>query len=186
MSLATICTRHVITVDAAASLAEAARRLREHHVGALVVTRAGAEGVAVAGVVTDRDLAVEVLARGLDAAALAVGTLVQGEPVAVPESAGVDEALAQMRAHGVRRLPVAGAQGQLVGIVTLDDSARRVCRAARRAGPGGGQRHRARDAAARRAGATADPAGAHPGHRHRRLDAADPAVTPRRRRPAPA
>jgi CBS-domain-containing membrane protein len=121
MSLATICTRHVITVDAGASLAEAARRLREHHVGALVVTRATPEGVAVAGVVTDRDLAVEVLARGLDAGAVAVGALVQGEPVAVAESAGVDEALARMREHGVRRLLVAGAQGQLVGIVTLDD-----------------------------------------------------------------
>jgi len=121
MTIATICTRHVITIDAAASLTEAARRLREHHVGALVVTRAGPEGVAVVGVVTDRDLAVEVLARGIDAGAVQVGQLVQGAPVAVPESAGIDEALAQMREHGVRRLLVAGTQGQLVGIVTLDD-----------------------------------------------------------------
>jgi CBS domain-containing protein len=121
MTIASICTRTVVTVDAGATLTDAARRLREHHVGALVVTHATPDGNAVAGVVTDRDLAVEVLARGLDASAVQVGALVRGPLVAVPEDASLADAVAQMQQHGVRRLLVSGAQGQLVGVVSLDD-----------------------------------------------------------------
>lgn len=121
MDIASICTRTVVTVDHAATLPEAARLMREHHVGSLVVTQPGAEGTAVIGVVTDRDLAVEVLARGVDGSDVRVGQLVRGPLVSVAGSAGLDEAVALMQRHGVRRLLVAGEQGQLAGIVALDD-----------------------------------------------------------------
>lgn len=121
MNIGSICTRTVVTVDRAAPLPDAARLMREHHVGALVVTQHQAEVGAVIGVVTDRDLSVEVLARGLDAAAVQVGQLLRTPVVAVPETAALDEAVALMQQHGVRRLLVTGAQGQLSGIVSLDD-----------------------------------------------------------------
>jgi CBS-domain-containing membrane protein len=121
MTIASICTRTVVTVDAASTLTEAARRMREHHVGALVVTQTAPQGTAVVGVVTDRDLAVEVLARGAGGSSAHVGSLVRGPLVAVSEDAGLADAVAQMQQHGVRRLLVSGAQGQLVGIVSLDD-----------------------------------------------------------------
>lgn len=121
MTIASICTRTVVTADHAATLPEAARLMREHHVGSLVVTQPGAEGSAVIGVVTDRDLAVEVLARGVDGADVRVGQLVRGPLVSVAASASLDEAVALMQQHGVRRLLVAGEQGQLAGIVALDD-----------------------------------------------------------------
>ena len=121
MDIASICTRTVVTVDHAATLPDAARLMREHHVGSLVVTQPGAEGTAVTGVVTDRDLAVEVLARGLDGTDVRIGQLVRGPLVSVAGSAGLDDAVALMQRHGVRRLLVAGEQGQLAGIVALDD-----------------------------------------------------------------
>lgn len=121
MNVAAVCSRTVFTVDHAAPLPEAARLMRQHHVGSLVVTQPTAEGTAVAGIVTDRDLAVEVLARAIDGTAVRIGQLVRPPLVGVPETASIDEAIALMQQHGVRRLLVSGAGGQLTGIVTLDD-----------------------------------------------------------------
>ena len=121
MNIGSICTRTVVTVDRAAPLPEAARLMREHHVGALVVTQQVAEGTAVIGVVTDRDLSVEVLARGIDAGTVQVGQVLSSPVLAVAETSPLDEAVLLMQQHGVRRLLVTGAQGQLSGIVSLDD-----------------------------------------------------------------
>lgn len=121
MPIRDLCRRHVVAIDEAASVAEAARLMREHHVGALVVTAAHEGGRSVAGVVTDRDLVVEVLARGLDQGTLRIGSLVAAPPVDVPEDADAAEALARMQTHGVRRLLVTTADGHLAGLLSLDD-----------------------------------------------------------------
>lgn len=121
MNIGSICTRTVVTVDQAAPLVEAARLMREHHVGALVVTRQTADGGAVVGVVTDRDLAVEAMARALDVHAVPVGQLLRAPVVAAAETAALDQAASLMEAHGVRRVLVTGAQGELTGILSLDD-----------------------------------------------------------------
>ena len=124
-NVASICQHSVITIDSDCSIQEAAQHMRDHHVGALVVT-AEEEGLTanatrVCGVITDRDLAVEALARGLDPQAITVGTLISGKAVAVPGHASVAEAIAVMRQEGVRRVLVTGAQRQLSGILSLDD-----------------------------------------------------------------
>ncbi len=121
MRIADICQRHVITVDATATLREAAARMREHHVGALVVTAEADGRDQVVGVLTDRDLAIEVLARGLSGGELHVAELASRALAAVPESAGIPDALATMSRLGVRRLLVTGAQGELSGFVSADD-----------------------------------------------------------------
>lgn len=121
MSIADICQHHIITIDAAATLREAANRMREHHVGALVVTVEAAGQDQVVGVITDRDLAIEVLARDLAAADVRVGQVASRRLASVPASAGVAEAVAAMSQAGVRRLLVTGAEGQLEGFVTVDD-----------------------------------------------------------------
>lgn len=124
MDIASICRRHVITVDRGATLQQAAALMREHHVGALVVTEHADEGLRIAGVISDRDLAIEVLARGLDAARLDVGRLAAStgaRVVSVPGSAGFDEAIQAMQAQGVRRLLVRDDAGHLVGLVSFDD-----------------------------------------------------------------
>jgi predicted transcriptional regulator len=121
MSIAEICQRHVITIDAAATLREAATQMREHHVGALVVTSAADGQHLVVGVVTDRDLAIEVLARGMDAMDVLAAEVASRTLVAIPSSADIGEAVSAMRAAGVRRLLVTDPGGQLGGIITSDD-----------------------------------------------------------------
>ncbi len=120
MNIASICQRDVLTIEADASLRHAANLMREHHVGALVVTDAAAPS-RVAGVVTDRDLAIEVLARDLDAGSIRVGQLVRRAPVSVPGNGSLREAVAAMEKAGVRRLLVTGDDGRVVGFVSADD-----------------------------------------------------------------
>ncbi|MFO1289727.1 MAG: CBS domain-containing protein [Nitrosomonas sp.] len=73
------------------------------------------------GIVTDRDLVVEVIAPELDADAITVGDIMMTGFAVVKEETGVFEAIQYMRTKGIRRLPVVDAEERLIGIVTLDD-----------------------------------------------------------------
>lgn len=117
MNIGSICTSDAVTIDRDTSLHQAAQYMREEHVGALVVTSAGA----VVGVVTDRDLAIEVLARGRDSASVSVGALVTGRLVTVPFDASLSDAIAAMEEEGVSRLLVTGPTQELIGVVSIDD-----------------------------------------------------------------
>jgi CBS domain-containing protein len=121
MNIADICQRHIVTIDAVATLRDAASRMREHHVGSLVVTSQSGGRSEVVGVLTDRDLAIEALARGLAGGDLRVGQIASRQLVAVPEMAGIPEALAAMKQAGVRRLLVTAPGGELSGILAADD-----------------------------------------------------------------
>lgn len=120
MSILSIAQRRVVTVDAHASLKEAAQLMRDRHVGAVVVTEGDAGSSRLAGVVTDRDLALLVVAEGRSAQ-MPVGQAVGANPVAIPPSASTAEAAEAMRDAGVRRLLIVDDEGRLGGIVTLDD-----------------------------------------------------------------
>ncbi|MEO8653240.1 MAG: CBS domain-containing protein [Ramlibacter sp.] len=120
MNIASICQRRVITIEADASLKEAATSMRENHVGALVVVDA-VEASRVTGVVTDRDLAIEVLAGDVDAARISIGQLVNGALVAVAGSASIRDAVTAMDEGGVRRLLVTDADGRVIGFLSSDD-----------------------------------------------------------------
>lgn len=110
--------RSVVTVEADESVASAAQKLADAHVGCVVVVREGRP----IGMLTDRDLVVRVLAQGRSATATRVSEIVTYDPFVVKESDGVDTALRTMCEHGVRRLPIVDdAGGKLVGIVTSDD-----------------------------------------------------------------
>ena len=121
MSIAAICQPDVITIDAGASLRDAANLMRAHHVGALVVTVEAAGNEQAVGVITDRDLAIEILVRDLDPVDVKVGQLASRHLASVPATAGIAEAVAVMRDAGVRRLLVTGQEGQLAGFVSADD-----------------------------------------------------------------
>ena len=121
MSIAASCQPEVIMIDAGASLRDAANLMRAHHVGALVVTVEAAGHEQAMGVITDRDLAIEILARDLDPVDVKVGQLASRRLASVPGTAGIAEAVAVMRDAGVRRLLVTGHEGQLAGFVSADD-----------------------------------------------------------------
>jgi CBS domain-containing protein len=120
MSLADLCTRSPVTIAADASLVEAAQMMRIRHVGFLVVTADGGDGRPL-GVLTDRDIVVEVVSEGVDPTTIAVADAMTREPLLVSFDTSPEQVLAQMRAFGVRRAPVVDALGQLVGVVALDD-----------------------------------------------------------------
>ena len=121
MNLGTICQRHVITVDRNDSLQRAAHQMRDQHVGALVVTDDTPEGRRVVGLVTDRDLALAVLADGSAAPQQSVRSLTDGSLISASEQAELSQGIDVMRAAGVRRLLVRDEQGHLAGIVSFDD-----------------------------------------------------------------
>lgn len=121
MPVSEICNREVVIVQPNDTALEAGKLMRQHHVGdVLVVEDRGGIRVPV-GVVTDRDLVVEIMAPGLDPAVITAGDIMSPELVTVKENTGVYEAIQYMRAKGVRRLPVVDDRGSLIGILTLDD-----------------------------------------------------------------
>jgi CBS domain-containing protein len=121
MPINEICNREVIFVQRNDTTVEAAKLMRQHHVGDVVVVE-DRNGMRVpVGIVTDRDLVVEVMAPELDQVVITVGDIMVPDLVTVKENTGVFEAIQYMRAKGVRRLPVVNEGGGLVGILTLDD-----------------------------------------------------------------
>lgn len=121
MSVGSICTRHVFSVDASADAAQAAKAMRDYHVGFLVVTSKKDHVDVPIGVLTDRDLVLEVLAQSVDPHAVMAKDIMSPKPLAVSEQAPIHDTLLQMRAAGVRRVPVQDAHGKLVGVLSLDD-----------------------------------------------------------------
>ncbi len=109
--------RNVVTADESDSVIAIARRLRDEKVGCVVVVR---EGLPV-GILTDRDLAIRVLAEGRDPAKTKVADVLTYGPTTVDETDELETAVTRMRERGVRRLPIVDAKGRVTGIVTADD-----------------------------------------------------------------
>jgi CBS domain-containing protein len=126
MLLKDICTTDVVFCDRQATVPQVARLLRSKHTGdVVVVDDPDGERVPV-GLVTDRDIVVRVIGADLDPQQVTAGQLMRTPVVTAADSEDSSQAIARMRAHGVRRLPVTGPGGRLVGIVTLDDLLRLI------------------------------------------------------------
>ena len=121
MTIGTICNREVITVQRDATVLHAAVLMRQHHVGDVVVIENRKNKTVPIGIVTDRDIVVELVATELDCNVITVGDIIITKLIVVKDSAGVFEAIQLMVNKGVRRLPVVDDDGGLVGIITLDD-----------------------------------------------------------------
>ncbi|SDX33893.1 CBS domain-containing protein [Nitrosomonas oligotropha] len=122
MSAGEICNREVIVIQRDATIVEAAKLMRQFHVGALIVVEKRDGRQIPAGIVTDRDLVVEVVATELDAAVITVGDIMAAEVFTIKESTASHEAIEFMRRKTIRRLPVVDESGELTGILTLDDA----------------------------------------------------------------
>jgi CBS domain-containing protein len=111
----------VVTIGPSATLAQAARRMRDHNVGILPVM----DDTKLVGVITDRDLVVRALAEGADPTITVVGEFVSTELICARPDTQLEEAMEVMAARQVGRLPVVDYNNQLVGIVTLSSLALR-------------------------------------------------------------
>ena len=112
-----VCIKPVVTASAETTIQKAAQMMRARNVGALVIARNGK----AQGVLTDRDIAVDVVARGKDPAAVRVGQVMRKNPAVIRADKGILDATKILGAKGVRRLPVVKDGGKLVGIIALDD-----------------------------------------------------------------
>ena len=121
LTVGEICGREVVYTYANMSIGEAARLMREEHVGSLVVVSDKEKKKLVVGMLTDRDIALAVVATGHASEMLVVAEIMSKNLVTTRAEDSMHAALGLMRHHGVRRLPVTDADGVLIGIVALDD-----------------------------------------------------------------
>lgn len=121
MSVGQICNRDTVIVRKDESIVDAAKLMREFHVGSVVVVEDVESGTRPVGILTDRDLVVEILAAELDPETVTVGDIMSYELTTARDDDGLWDTLRRMRAKGIRRMPVVNAEGLLTGILTSDD-----------------------------------------------------------------
>lgn len=121
MKLSEICSPQVQVIEPQEPLIEAARRMLQHQIGALVVVQKRELGSRPIGIITDRDIVCGQYLKKADIHMLIVSDVMTSEPGMLSEDSGLGEAIETLRGWGVRRAPVVNDTGELRGIVTLDD-----------------------------------------------------------------
>ena len=123
MEVAQICRRDVDTIGPEETALVAARRMHDRGVGTLIVVNDLDQPM---GLLTDRDLAMRIVAQERDAARTPVTEVMTAMPTKVLETSSIDSALGNMLAGRCRRMPVVNGMGELRGIVSLDDVLRHL------------------------------------------------------------
>ena len=121
MKVGDLCKRKAVTVSASAPVSDAARLMCEERVGAVVVTTAPADEPVAIGMLTDRDIVCAQLDRAADLGQLRIGDLMTPDPLVLNEDAPIEEAIRRLRNRHVRRAPVVGQHGELIGVISFDD-----------------------------------------------------------------
>jgi CBS domain-containing protein len=116
MTVKEMARTDVVTADPETTTREISRLLEEENVGSVIVT----EDKTPVGIVTDRDLALEVIGEGKDSATITAADVMTEDLFTVETDESIYDVLEGMRERGVRRVPVLE-DGELAGIVTLDD-----------------------------------------------------------------
>ena len=121
MAVSEICNREVVVARREEPVQTVAELMREYHVGDVVVVEQ-LSGIQVpVGIVTDRDITIEVTAVRVDSTVITAGDVMSADLVTVDENEDLLYATARMRREGVRRVVVVDSRGALVGILAVDD-----------------------------------------------------------------
>ena len=121
MNAGEICNREVVIVNRESSIQEAAVLMRKHHVGDVVVVEERQGLRTPVGILTDRDIVIEIVARDLEADEVQVGDVMSSDLLTATEEDEILETIKRMRGKGVRRIPVVNSDGGLEGIIAVDD-----------------------------------------------------------------
>lgn len=125
-SIRELMTANPCAIDADKSVEYAAKMMRDEDVGFAPIV----EGNRLIGTLTDRDIAVGVVAEGKDPRSTSVRDVASKQLVTIDQQESLEEALRLMAAHQVRRLPVVEEDGRLIGVVAQADVAREADAAA--------------------------------------------------------
>ena len=121
MSAGEYCNRNVVIVSKAEPVSEAIKLMRSHHVGDVIVVESIEETPIPVGILTDRDIVLEILAEDVDLEAVSIGDVMSYDLVTVTEQTKLIDTIKLMRDKGVRRIPVVNDNGGLEGLLTVDD-----------------------------------------------------------------
>lgn len=121
MTVSSICSHRVITVDRDISIAVAAAVMRDNNIGYLVVMDDRTGSGTPIGVISDRDIVIKVTARDVDPHAVTVAEVMTAHPLTAAVDDRISDTLHRMRRLGVRRVPVVGASGSVSGVLSVDD-----------------------------------------------------------------
>jgi CBS domain-containing protein len=117
-TIKSVMTRDPVCLDADAPILHAAKAMDERNIGDVLIMSEGS----ICGIVTDRDIAIRAVAHGMDPSTSRVGEICSRQLVTLRPDDSIDDAIAQMREHALRRMPVCE-EGRPVGIVSLGDLA---------------------------------------------------------------
>ena len=121
MTIGELCIRDTFIIQKDENIVEAAKLMRVFNVGDLIVVAQSKEGNTPVGILTDRDIVMEVVAKNADPQGVKVAEIMSRELVTGGEEDGIYESIERMRTHGIRRLPVVDKEGHLAGILSVDD-----------------------------------------------------------------
>jgi signal-transduction protein with cAMP-binding, CBS, and nucleotidyltransferase domain len=116
-TLGSIATAAATTIDAQATVRETIKLMADKNLSAVIVTQAGQP----AGIFTERDVLKRVAAASLDRAKTPIDRVMTAPPVIMPHTALVGDALAEMYRRDIRNMPVSGASGEIIGLVSMPD-----------------------------------------------------------------
>jgi len=121
MNIGELCNRNVVVAQPSDSILTAAQLMKRYDVGTVVIAEKLEKGLSPVGILTDRDLVVELLADNIDPSSVTVGDVMSRSLYTATEEEDSFDVLKKMRADSVRRIPVVNNENILQGIVTLDD-----------------------------------------------------------------
>jgi len=121
MSTGEFCIRDVVIAEKKSGIIEVAQLMRKYHVGDVIVVEQRGEQKVPVGIITDRDIVVEVIAQQVDLNDVTAGDIMSYDLLSVQDKEGIWETLLQMCNRGVRRVPVVNDEGGLEGILAIDD-----------------------------------------------------------------
>lgn len=120
MTIGIHCKHSVITAPKNTSVFEAARLMKKNNIGNIVIVDDGNRGIPV-GILTDRDIAIKIVADEVDPRALTVGDAMSQDLLVLKDHHHIQEAIDMMCAKGVRRAPIVDKSNKIIGITTVDD-----------------------------------------------------------------
>lgn len=121
MSIGEFCTREVVVAEKNIGVVALAQLMRKYHVGDVVIVEKHVDRMLPLGIVTDRDIVVELIAEEVDLESVTAGDMMSTDLITAKQKDGLWDTLQLMRSQGIRRLPVVSDQDFLEGILTVDD-----------------------------------------------------------------